>query len=693
MAKQIYIESLKLTNFGPFYGDKNEILFDTGSRKPHVLIGGKNGAGKTHILRALYLGITGQVGISDLRSVEADSGATRFNFDHLLNRRARREGVDTCSISVRIAERDADSGDERKLTLTREIVFRANSRPAWKSVAQRSDGSPEITDPDMIERLRDAFLPRHLARFFFFDAEKSQNFQLGDEDIVKGISRILGLWTYEELEERLRTLVQNTNSELNEPAAANATAKLSEINGRVLHVQGLLKQNDDTRQRIALSLREAEASFADNEDQLKTIGAVDPVKLADTEARRIEAEGAKTKLEGVLDAAWELALPIELLGGLRMRILAQLEAEKRKRNWEDRKAAVSPQLPRIQTAVFESASEPYRLSDETLAYYTDRLDRALKSLFDPPPEGVEGVTIHLTETAEAATAITQILARGSASLADIIDASRRLERLQEDVQRLDGELRQQKQNVAAIGAGERLHEARANLRVEIESHKRKLEELVAERVRLEAELNELHGEETRWTENSRKADAGLSLVARASAYRDAAGELRKRAADQMRLKINDLVGDLWLDIMGRRHEFNGMTFNRHWECHLVKKDNEKVNWDEVNTSAGQRQVRLLAFYEALRRLALSVPPLVVDTPLGRLDKEVREAVLNKLYLSADGHQSIVLSTNAEIDPDTELFEKMRRRFGRAYTLVPYGKPDSDDYEVEIQEGYFGHSVN
>lgn len=693
MAKQIYIESLNLTNFGPFYGDKNEINFDTGTRRTsHVLIGGKNGAGKTHILRALYLGITGSVGVADLRSVEADSGATRFNFDHLLNRRARREGADTSSISVRIVERDADTGDERKLTLHRDIVYRENSRPVWKSVARRSDGSPDVTDPELIERLRDAYLPRHLARFFFFDAEKSQNFQLGDEDIVKGISRILGLWAYEELEERLRTLVQNASSELNEPAAANATAKLSEISGRIIQVEGLLKDNDEKRQKIALDLKEDEATLADREDQLKTIGAVDPVKLADTNARRDEAKEAKVKLESTVGLAWELALPIELLGGLRLNLLAQLEAEKRKRAWEDRKAAVSPKLPGIKAQVFDAVPEEYRLSDSTLAYYTDRLDRALKSLFDPPPEGIDGIHIHVTESIEAATAISQILARGSADLAEIAEASRRLERLQEDVNRLDHELRQQNQNVAALGAGEKLHQARAELRAKIDGHKRKLEDLAAERTRLEAELNELRGEETRWTENVRKATAGRNLVERASAYREAAHDLRERAAEKMRLQINDIVGDLWLDIMGRRHEFIGMRFNRNWECHLVRKNEEKVNWDQVNTSAGQRQVRLLAFYEALRRLALSVPPLVVDTPLGRLDKEVREAVLNKLYLSSEGHQSIVLSTNAEIDPEAALFEKMRRRFGRAYTLVPYGRPDSDDYEVSIEEGYFGHTL-
>jgi DNA sulfur modification protein DndD len=117
-----------------------------------------------------------------------------------------------------------------------------------------------------------------------------------------------------------------------------------------------------------------------------------------------------------------------------------------------------------------------------------------------------------------------------------------------------------------------------------------------------------------------------------------------------------------------------------------------VPWDDINTSAGQRQVRLLAFYEALRRLAQTVPPLVVDTPLGRLDREVRAAVLDKLYLSNDGHQSIVLATNAEIDPDGPLFGKVRDQFGRAYTLEPEGREDSEDYEVHIEKNYFGKRI-
>ena len=124
-----------------------------------------------------------------------------------------------------------------------------------------------------------------------------------------------------------------------------------------------------------------------------------------------------------------------------------------------------------------------------------------------------------------------------------------------------------------------------------------------------------------------------------------------------------------------------MDFDSHWQCWLMRRDCKKVTWEETNTSAGQRQVRMLAFYEALRRLAKLVPPLVVDTPLARLDKEVRANVLDQLYLS--GHQSIILATNAEVDPEGKLFDRIRDRLARVYTLHPHGRQDSINYEVKI----------
>ncbi len=203
------------------------------------------------------------------------------------------------------------------------------------------------------------------------------------------------------------------------------------------------------------------------------------------------------------------------------------------------------------------------------------------------------------------------------------------------------------------------------------------------------ELTDLKRQESVQKDVADKAEMGENIAALASRYREAAGEIRSRAAVQMRRQIGDEVGRLWVEITGREREFSGMEFDGQWQCLLIKRDGKKVTWDDTNTSAGQRQVRMLAFYEALRRLARLVPPLVVDTPLARLDKEVRASVLDELYLK--GHQSIILSTNAEIDPEGALFGRVRDRIARAYTLQPCGKPDSLSYEVRIDPDYFGQN--
>ena len=693
MANLISIDSLSITNFGPFYETTNFDFVAPADSSPHVLIGGKNGAGKTHVLRALYLAVVGEAGLGDLRKVESGSDATRFSFAKALNRRASREGADACKLRVDIRQRDADSGKEQILTLHREIRFRPNSPPDWKSWAERSNDRQVEEDDKMIERLRDAFLPRHLARFFFFDAEKSQNVNLGETDIVQAISRILGLWAYERLEDELRSIFQNTNRQLNAEGGSEASEKVEEIGGLIKAVVGKLKGNDQRRASQMEKQQEAESQLADIEDQLKTIGAVDPKKLERDQFRREEVAVAKREIESKLEAAWETPIPVTLLAGLRVAVTQQLEAEERKRAWLDRKAAIEPKLPSIKADVFDNPDAVHELSPPTHSYYSGRLDNALLSLFNPPPEGVDGIEIYVCDRPETNFAVRQGLATATAEVSSLEAACRNLELLQADVRDLDYDIRQQNQNIAAIGAGKELHDKRTELRVELEVIARELNELDVQKTQSETELTRLKAEETRWQEVENQASKGRSLASRAHAFRDAASVMRKRASEQMRKQINQLVGDLWLEITDRSHEFKGMQFTGDlWQCELIRKSGERILWDDANPSAGQRQVRLLAFNEALRRIAQTVPPLVVDSPLGRLDREVRASVLDKLYLSHEGHQSIVLATNAEIDPDGPLFAKVRDQFGRGYTLVPEGIEGTDDYQVRLETKYFGKKL-
>lgn len=687
---QVFIDSLFLENFGPFFGG-HTLRFDNLEGRAGILIGGKNGAGKTHLLRALYLAVVGESGIGDLKRVETGSDATRFAFDKSLNRRALAEGKDTVNLRVDLTLRDDTAGGSRKLLLGREIRHRPNSPPVWKSIAIRSDGNL-FTDDDeqVIQKQRDAFLPRHLARFFFFDAERSQNIHLGQSDIVEGVTRILGLSTYSELENDLRQLIQTKIPRVfNSASGPDPATRLVDLTADVLRTDGHSKARAKELESLQRDAHEVGAELLEVEDDLKTLGAVDPEELQRSQDRRNELTKAKSELETKLGSSWEVAIPISLLGRYRDELDAYLTSEERRREWESAKSAVEPKIPQVKDDVFGGVPQEFTLLPDVESFYLKRLEDALHRLFHPPPEGMSE-SVFVTDRSDTSAQIRALLVRTGGPVEDLAGLCASIERMDAELRELDQKLRQMQQNTAAFKRGAELHQRRGELRSRQDQIAKRLAEVRAEVSRLEGELGDLKRQETNQRELVDRAEKGEGLASLAARYREAAGEIRSKAAIRMRTRISQHVGELWSEISERTREFKGMEFDSAWQCFLVRRDGGRVPWEETNTSAGQRQVRMLAFYEALRRLAKLVPPLVVDTPLARLDKEVRANVLDRLYLG--GHQSIILTTDSEIDPDGPLFERVSDRLARVYTLHPDGNPESDDYHVRITNDYFGQIV-
>src|ERR1700682_4532260 len=110
----VSIDSLEIENFGPYYGP-HSFNFAPVEERSAVLIGGKMGAGKTHLLRALYLATVGESGEFDLKKLDDGSDATKFLLRESLNRRARTEGCDTTRLSVTISQADAAGTGTRRL--------------------------------------------------------------------------------------------------------------------------------------------------------------------------------------------------------------------------------------------------------------------------------------------------------------------------------------------------------------------------------------------------------------------------------------------------------------------------------------------------------------------------------------------------------------------------------------------------
>jgi DNA sulfur modification protein DndD len=78
---------------------------------------------------------------------------------------------------------------------------------------------------------------------------------------------------------------------------------------------------------------------------------------------------------------------------------------------------------------------------------------------------------------------------------------------------------------------------------------------------------------------------------------------------------------------------------------------------------------------------------MIDTVMGVLDETSRNTLLEN-YFPELSHQTILLSSDSEIRPNTDL-EKIESFVSKAFTLVR----DKENQKTDVVEGYFNQHVN
>ena len=112
-------------------------------------------------------------------------------------------------------------------------------------------------------------------------------------------------------------------------------------------------------------------------------------------------------------------------------------------------------------------------------------------------------------------------------------------------------------------------------------------------------------------------------------------------------------------------------------------------WNDQNkvvpkntTSAGEKQLMVTAMLWALAKCSNNRLPVIVDTPLARLDSAHRQLMV-KNYFPYASEQTIILSTDSEIDK--RYYDMLKPFIGREHTLLY----DDETKSTTIQEGFFG----
>ena len=125
----------------------------------------------------------------------------------------------------------------------------------------------------------------------------------------------------------------------------------------------------------------------------------------------------------------------------------------------------------------------------------------------------------------------------------------------------------------------------------------------------------------------------------------------------------------------KRIDINPQTF----ATTLYDVQNRSIAKDEL--SAGEKQIYAISLLWGLAKASGRPLPMIIDTPLGRLDSDHRQRMIERYFPNAS-HQVVVLSTDTELDKQN--FEILSPQVSHAYHLV-YNQIEGN---TNVQESYF-----
>jgi DNA sulfur modification protein DndD len=147
-----------------------------------------------------------------------------------------------------------------------------------------------------------------------------------------------------------------------------------------------------------------------------------------------------------------------------------------------------------------------------------------------------------------------------------------------------------------------------------------------------------------------------------AAYRERVRREVERDAEKMFLRlIRDPAG------------YGGLRISPDYKVELLDPEMEARP-----TSEGGKQLLALALIGALKRAAVRGGPVVLDSPLGRLDLEHRANVL-QIWIPSLGSQAILLVQSGELTKE-DAHQLLGSSIGREYEMI---RPDNNPERVQV----------
>lgn len=655
------------------YKDTNtiDVSIDYTTGRNVVLIGGLNGAGKTSILDGIKLALYGDK--SGLLGGESYSQFIKEN----INKKSFREGKRKFRISL---EFEKERVGISTITICREWFLNNDGTYRKENLSILENGNPreDLEDEQDKDEYIQALVPVGVSQFFFFDAEKIQYMadDEGNEDaLIKAIKDILNINIYSLLEDDLVEYERRQKYD----QVTTKDSDLKQVEYEIQKAKEDLEESKTKYEERKIELEETESQIAVILKWLRKQGHGGTQKRADIQEELEVMEDKKSELGEAITAFLEDTLPYLILGPRIQELLGQLEKEdmyktvtvKLEQREKDFKELVSvledkdilPPLTFTQKAALTNKLalrwdqlsgiiEGFDITNfhplhHTLANHEyDQLKHQIETLIKGDYSSIERIVKEYDDVIYRVTKLRQELKKIPAD-STIAEKELELQGLRED----------RKPALAKALENERAQQD--HLTKDIESLTKKYDDIL-DKIKLSKRVQ-------------RKIDESKKI-------RNVLGEFINKLAEQKAKDVEWYLTDMFSRVARKKDLIRAFKIDPDSFEVMCENFQGEVLPKRTMLSSGERQIYAISLVWALAMASQKPLPIVIDTPLGRLDSDHKLNIVTKYFTEA-GKQVIVLSTDEEV-------AYQRRELLLGHIAKEYLVTTIDSEEAKIEPGYF-----
>ena len=695
--------NIKINNFRQYY---KTVDFDlsTNDDKNIVVIGGKNGYGKTNFLISIVWCLYGekisQIDDNFKKEIQKEKNYSSF-MQQSINWSAQKEGIDTFSVSILVEE--IELPEISKLSSNADKVLITRSRNTSTTEEKLSIVDPisniEIFDneEDKFNFINDYIIPIDAAKFVFFDAEKIAeiaNLSIKEEGsfINDALGKILGLDNYE-------TLIDDFEFYINTLKKEGATRNLQE-------------QIIDKEKAIDLSNLEIEKLEEENAEKLKEI---DELKKEirkfdnlisqnskqgnsnfDREIIVTEIDSLKSKEIELSERFTELSeiIPLTILAGKLEEVKEHISIQETNEISQKSSKENSGKIENFIELLFNRPPDPENstMSFKDKNFYYEKAKRLGNELYNTESQYQELDFEHDLNNAEKSLifdALNLVNSQSSDLFQNTIENfniinTKKLE-LEKVLNKFDADL-EDDIILEYLAEKETAEHNKEQHNIKRGENKEKISKLNKDINRFNQELITLRNKVEINSQNKLKIKETEKYIDTLNTFLE---EQKSRHKDSLEktilIELKTLMHKLSSEENSSKFiedvKVTILASGQGMKITLLDQDDNEIRKESL--SSGEKQIYISCLIKAILNESIQSLPIFIDTPLGRLDEEHRDSITKKYY-PALSEQVVLFSTNSEITP--KRFRDISENISKSYLLV------NDGANTNLKNGYF-NTVN